>query len=120
MVAPVFEEFPFIVGLVLVVVASALLTNVVNNATVVAVFTPILIELAAGNPAFNAVALVMPLTLATTFGYALPSASGRMALISATGYVDRGIMFRYGMLMALVGSVLLIAEFYVLWLLGWV
>ena len=46
MVAPVFEEFPFIVGLVLVVVASALLTNVVNNATVVAVFTPILIELA--------------------------------------------------------------------------
>ena len=120
MVAPVFEEFPFIVGLVLVVVASALLTNMVNNATVVAVFTPILIELAAGNPAFNAVALVMPLTLATTFGYALPSASGRMALISATGYVDRGIMFRYGMLMALVGSVLLIAEFYVLWLLGWV
>jgi sodium-dependent dicarboxylate transporter 2/3/5 len=87
---------------------------VVNNATVAAVFVPIMIDLAAADPAFNSVRLVLPLTMATTFGYALPSASGRMALISATGIVESRDMLRYGMLMTVVSSVILIALFYLL------
>jgi sodium-dependent dicarboxylate transporter 2/3/5 len=57
---------------------------------------------------------VLPLTMATTFGYALPSASGRMALISATGIVESRDMIRYGMLMTVVSSVILVALFYLL------
>ncbi len=105
---------PFIFALVVVVFASALLTNVVNNATVAAVFVPIMIDLAAADPAFNSVKLVLPLTMATTFGYALPSASGRMALISATGIVESRDMLRYGMIMTVVSSVILIGLFYLL------
>ncbi len=105
---------PFIFALVVVVFASALLTNVVNNATVAAVFVPIMIDLAAADPAFNSVRLVLPLTMATTFGYALPSASGRMALISATGIIESRDMLRYGMIMTVVSSVILIALFYLL------
>jgi sodium-dependent dicarboxylate transporter 2/3/5 len=112
--SPLLSDTPFILALVIVVFASALLTNVVNNATVAAVFVPIMIDLAAADPAFNSLRLVLPLTMATTFGYALPSASGRMALISATGIVESRDMRRYGMIMAVVSSVILIALFYLL------
>ena len=112
--SPLLSETPFIFALVIVVLASALLTNVVNNATVAAVFVPIMIDLAASDPAFNSLRLVLPLTMATTFGYALPSASGRMALISATGIVESRDMRRYGMIMTVVSSVILIALFYLL------
>jgi sodium-dependent dicarboxylate transporter 2/3/5 len=52
--------------------------------------------------------------MATTFGYALPSASGRMALISATGIIESRDMIKYGMIMTVVSSMILIALFYVL------
>ncbi|MBN2336496.1 DASS family sodium-coupled anion symporter [Candidatus Bathyarchaeota archaeon] len=110
---PLLRDMPFIFVLVIIVFASALLTNVVNNATVAAVFVPIMIEIAAGS-SFNAVRLVLPLTMATTFGYALPSASGRMALISATGIIEQRKMLRYGILMTVVSSIVLIILFYAL------
>ena len=112
--SPLLSGTPYIFALVVVVFASALLTNVVNNATVAAVFVPIMIDLAAADPALNSVRLVLPLTMATTFGYALPSASGRMALISATGIVESRDMIRYGLIMTVVSSVILIALFYLL------
>jgi sodium-dependent dicarboxylate transporter 2/3/5 len=112
LIQPVVSSAPLLLNLVLIVFASALLTNVVNNATVVAVFAPIMIEIARTDPSFNPVQLVLPLTLATTFGYALPSASGRMALISATGIVKPGEMFRYGIIMTFISSLLLIGLFY--------
>ena len=58
---------------------------------------PAPISIAGQNPSVDAIQLVVPLTLATTFGYSLPSASGRMALISATGIVERRDMIRYGL-----------------------
>jgi sodium-dependent dicarboxylate transporter 2/3/5 len=110
-VSPIIQGSPFVISILFVVVASALLTNMVNNATVAAVFVPIMIEIAKVDPSFNSVQLVLPLTLATTFGYALPSASGRMALISATGIVPSRTMFRYGMIMTLLSSITLVALF---------
>jgi sodium-dependent dicarboxylate transporter 2/3/5 len=118
LVAPVIGGAPLLVGLLFVVFASAMLTNVVNNATVAAVFVPILISLARDNPSFNAPQLVLPLTLATTFGYALPSASGRMALISATGIVAPRDMIRFGMILTVLSSFVLVALFYGLAVLG--
>ena len=118
LLAPVIGGSPLIVGLLFVVFASAMLTNVVNNATVAAVFVPILISLARDNPSFNAPQLVLPLTLATTFGYALPSASGRMALISATGIVAPRDVIRFGMILTVLSSLVLVALFYGLAVLG--
>ena len=114
LISPVIRGTPIIVGLLFLVFMSSLLTNVVNNATVAAVFVPILISIARHDPSFNSVQLVLPLTLATTFGYALPSASGRMALISATGIVDRRLMARVGMIVTFISALLLAALFYIL------
>ena len=100
--------------MMLLVFLFALLTNVMNNTTIAAVFVPILISLAQADPAFDAVQLVLPVTLATTFGYSLPSASGRMSLIAASGIINRNEMMRYGLVMALFSSVVLGLFFYLL------
>jgi sodium-dependent dicarboxylate transporter 2/3/5 len=120
LLGPMVSGVPLLVSMLFLVFLSALLTNLLNNTTIAAVFVPILISMAQEDPSFNAVQLVLPVTLATTFGYSLPSASGRMALIAATGIVSRGEMMRYGLIFTFVSSLLLAVLFYILALLGWV
>lgn len=111
---------PLIVSLMLLVLASALLTNLINNTTITALFVPVVISVAATDPAYSAVQLVLPVALATTFGYSLPSASGRMALIAASGIVTRQEMIRYGLRMTIASSFTLGLYFYALALMGWI
>lgn len=120
LVSPMVTGLPFFLSLMILVLASALLTNLINNTTIAALFVPVLISLGRADPAFNAVQLVLPVALATTFGYSLPSASGRMALISASGIIKRGEMMRHGFVMTIVSSVALGLYFYVLTLLDWI
>jgi solute carrier family 13 (sodium-dependent dicarboxylate transporter), member 2/3/5 len=118
LITPLVSGPPLIISLLLLVYLSALLTNVMNNTTIAAVFVPVLISLARADPQLNAVQLVLPVTLATTFGYSLPSASGRMALIAASGIIDRRDMFRYGLVMTAFSAAVLGLFFYVLAVLG--
>lgn len=119
-IAPVVTDIPLFLSLLILVLLSALLTNVINNTTVVAVFIPMMISLASRDPSLNIVQLVVPITLATTFGYALPSASGRMALISATGLVERRDMIRFGVILTVISSLVLTVLFYIITQLGWI
>jgi solute carrier family 13 (sodium-dependent dicarboxylate transporter), member 2/3/5 len=114
LIVPLVKGPPLLASMLLLVFISALLTNVMNNTTIAAVFVPILIALAQADPAFNAVQLVLPVTLATTFGYSLPSASGRMSLIAASGIINRSEMMRYGLVMTIASSTLLGLFFYLL------
>ena len=119
LIVPIIDGPPMVVSLLLLVYVSALLTNAMNNTTIAAVFTPVLITVAAGLPGLDPVQLVLPVTLATTFGYSLPSASGRMALVAASGIVDRGRMMSVGLIMTLVSSAVLGLFFWALTALGW-
>ncbi len=119
-ISPLIIGPPLILSMVVLVFLSALLTNVMNNATVAAVFVPMLISLAQASPSFNPVQLALPVTFATTFGYSLPSASGRMALISATGIISRKEMIRCGLILTVISSIGLALFFYVLVLLKWI
>jgi sodium-dependent dicarboxylate transporter 2/3/5 len=119
-ITPLLTGVPFLISLLIVVFSGALLTNMINNATVVAVFTPILMSIAEREPSIEVLQLVIPLTLATTFGYSLPSASGRMALISATGIVERRDMIFYGLVVTIISSLALTALFYAITLWGWI
>ena len=118
LLVPVIEQAPYWLTLLVLVYASALLTNLLNNTTIAAVFVPILIAVARVQPDISAVQLVLPVTLATTFGYSLPSASGRMSLIAASGIVDRKSMLGYGLVVTLASSGVLAIFFYVLTRLG--
>lgn len=119
-ITPIVIGTPFLLSLLVLIFFGALVTNVMNNTTVAAVFTPILIGLARQDPSLDILQLVIPLTLATTFGYALPSASGRMALISATGIVERRDMIRFGLVMSVISSLVLTVLFYIIRLIGWI
>jgi sodium-dependent dicarboxylate transporter 2/3/5 len=120
LIAPLVTGPPLLVSLLLLVTISALLTNLLNNTTIAAVFVPVLITLAGNDPTLDPVLLVLPVTLATTFGYSLPSASGRMALLSATGIVPRGTMMHYGMILTLASSLVLAVLFYLFARIGFV
>lgn len=120
LLSPVVTGLPIFWSLMILVFTSALLTNLINNTTIAALFVPVLISFARADPAFNAVQLVLPVALATTFGYSLPSASGRMALIAASGIITRREMMRYGLIMTFFSSLALGLYFYVLTLLGWI
>jgi sodium-dependent dicarboxylate transporter 2/3/5 len=96
------------------VTLTAFLTDLMNNTTIAAVFVPILITLAMSDPTLNPVQLVLPVTMATTFGYSLPSSSGRMGLIAASGLVTRTEMLRTGVIVTLGSSAVLGLFFYVL------
>jgi sodium-dependent dicarboxylate transporter 2/3/5 len=118
LITPIVSGPPLLVTLLVLVYLSALLTNILNNTTITAVFVPILITIAGADPSLNPVQLVLPVTLATTFGYSLPSASGRMALVSGTGIVSSRDMMRSGLIMTMVSAAILGLYFWVLSLLN--
>lgn len=120
LITPVIIGNQLFLSMLLLVLLSALLTNLMNNATVVVLFVPILISIGRTDPSFNAVQLALPVALATTFGYSLPSASGRMALIAATGIVNRKEMIRFGLIITIMSSVVLALFFYILAMMKWI
>lgn len=120
LVEPIIVGPPLLVALLLLCYVAALMTNIVNNTTITAVLVPVLIGVSASVPDVDPVALVMPVTLATTFGYSLPSASGRMALVASTGIIGRGEMLRYGLVATAVSAGILGLLFYALTVVGWI
>ena len=50
----------------------------------------------------------------TTFGYSLPSASGRMALVSASGIIQAKDMMRYGLVATFISAIILGLFFFIL------
>ena len=120
LITPIIYDTSLLLSILFLVFLSAILTNIMNNATVVAVFVPILLSISNVDPMFKPLQLVLPVTLATTFGYSLPSASGRMALIAASGTVNNKEMIKYGLIMTIVSSIALAFLFYVLVLLNWI
>ncbi len=119
LLTPLANKLPAAVILAMLVFLSAALTNLLNNATIAAVFTPILISLSRAR-GLDPVFLVLPTTLATTFGYSLPSASARMALVYSTGLLSRNEMMRYGLLLAVPSAVVFIGLFLLLSLFHWI
>jgi sodium-dependent dicarboxylate transporter 2/3/5 len=113
LISPIVSGPPLIISILLLVFLSALLTNVMNNTTIAAVFVPILISLARTDTTLNPVLLVLAVTLATTFGYSLPSASGRMALVSASGIIEPRDMIRYGLVATTISALILGLFFYI-------
>ncbi|MDX1435688.1 MAG: DASS family sodium-coupled anion symporter [Anaerolineales bacterium] len=107
LISPLISGPPLLISLMLLIFISALLTNVMNNTTIAAVFVPILISLSLTDPTLNPVLLVLAATLATTFGYSLPSASGRMALVSASGIIEPRDMMRYGLVATVISALIL-------------
>ncbi len=109
---PVLQPLPFAVTLLVLILAGFALTQVINDVTLGAIFSPILVALAQaiGIPPAR---LVVPTIIAVGLAYMLPSASARMALVAVTGAVERKQMLRTGLVVGL-PSVAVVYLFFVL------
>ncbi len=109
---------PFPVIIVLIILVSGLLSNIVNNTTVVAILAPILVD-TAGAMQLAPTQLVLPMAFGATFGFLLPSASSRMALIYATNEISTGEMIKIGSIVTVPLVFITIGYFYLLIIMGW-
>ena len=114
--APSLEGLPFPAILAILMVVGFSLTQLMNNVTIGAIMTPVLITLgeAMGMPPAS---LVVPTIMAVALAFMLPSASARMTMVAVTGAVDRRDMVRTGMivgvpaLLAVYGFFFVVARF---------
>jgi sodium-dependent dicarboxylate transporter 2/3/5 len=109
---PMVSGQPYFVSILTLTAAAAVLTNLMNNTTISATFVPILILTAIKTGVdLGPLALAMPVALSANYGYALPSASGRCALLAATGIITRREMLKYGVMLAIPSLLALVLYF---------
>lgn len=117
MLAPTLSNLPFGIVLLAVILIGFIITQLINDVTLGAIFSPILVTmaLATGIPPER---LVIPTIIAIGLAYMFPSASARMTLVAVTGAVERREMLRVGFLVGLPSVLLVYVFFYMLTLLG--
>lgn len=108
--------YPVLAGVL--ILTTALVSNMVNNTTVVAILAPIMADTAV-NLAFTPVQLMLPMAFGATFGFILPSASTRTALIYASGEISNEDMMKIGSMITFPLVILTLLYFWALFSLGW-
>lgn len=109
---PLLGGLPYAATLFIVIGIGFAITQFINDVTLGAIFSPILVALAQ-SIGIAPVELVVPTILAVGLAYMLPSASARMALVAVTGAVDRKMMMRTGLVVGL-PSMLIVYLFFLL------
>ncbi len=105
--------FPYLGMIMVLIPFTALLSNTVNNTTVVAILAPVMAD-AATALSLSVTQLTLPMAFGATFGFLLPAASSRMALIYGSGDVELPDMLKVGSLVTLPLLLLTILYFYLL------
>lgn len=111
--SPLLMNLPYAAILFILVLLGFVLTQFMNNVTLGAILTPILITL--GHAAnISPTRLLIPTIFALALAYALPAASARMTLVAVSGAVDRKDMVRAGMWVGVPSAVVVWLFFYIL------
>lgn len=105
--APAVASMPPILALGLVVVAVTLLSEVATNVAIASLMMPVLLA-TAHTAQLDPRGLMLPATVAASFGFALPIATPPNAVVFATGRVALRDMLRAGLVLDLVCSLLLV------------
>jgi len=116
---PLLGGLPYAVTLLAVLGILFVITQFINDITLGAIFSPILVALAQATGIVPA-RLVIPAVLVITLSFALPSSSSRMTLVAVTGAVPRNMMYRTGMVVGVASFVVVYLFFLLLAWLGWI
>jgi sodium-dependent dicarboxylate transporter 2/3/5 len=117
LLAPSLEGLPYGLILAILVAIAFVLTQLINNVPLGAIFAPVLITLGEAT-GIDPVRLVIPTIITVGLAYMLPGASARMTLVAVTGAVDRKEMVRVGLLVGLPSALFVLGFFYLLSLAG--
>jgi sodium-dependent dicarboxylate transporter 2/3/5 len=115
--AYVIQGSPYLIMMAVLIPVTALLSNTVNNTTVVAILAPVMAD-AAASLSLSVTQLMLPMAFGATFGFLLPAASSRMALAYASGNVDAEDMIKIGSIVTFPLLALTVLYFYLLFNLG--
>lgn len=111
------QGYPYVVMIGVLIPLTALISNTVNNTTVVAILAPVMAD-AATSLSLSITELMLPMAFGATFGFMLPAASSRMALIYASGNVDASEMLKIGSIVSVPLLGLTVLYFYLLSFMG--
>lgn len=95
--SPLLMGLPYAAILLILVLLGYALTQFMNNVTLGAILSPILITLGQASN-IPPTRLLMPMIFVIALAYALPAASARMTLVAVSGAVERKDMMRTGLL----------------------
>jgi sodium-dependent dicarboxylate transporter 2/3/5 len=104
---------PLIAFLWVIVIASIFLTEFMSNTASAALFLPVLYTLAL-KMHVNPILLVLPATIAATYGFMLPVGTPPNALVFSTGLVPQRDMIKAGFILNILFSMILTAFIYFL------
>jgi sodium-dependent dicarboxylate transporter 2/3/5 len=119
LLAPSLAGLPYAVVLAALVLLGFSLTQLMNNVTLGAILTPVLITVGEASGIAPA-RLVIPTIMAVALAFMLPGASARMTLVAVTGAVEPGRMARTGLIVGLPSALLLYLFFFLMSQVGWI
>ncbi len=113
LLAPMLQTLPYLAILAVLVTLSFTLTQFMNNVTLGAILTPVLVTLgnASGIPPER---LLLPTIFTLALAYMLPSASARMTLVAVTGAIESKEMIRAGLIVGIPSALIILIYFYTL------
>lgn len=107
------QKVPLLVFLWIIIIGSILLTEFMSNTASAALILPLLYTLAEESQ-INPMILVLPATIAASFGFMMPVGTPPNALVFSTGLVPQRDMMKAGLGLNLIFSVVLTLFFYLI------
>lgn len=102
----IFKAFPIWLIILLLVTFVTLLSEMASNVASVQLILPILIPLSISLE-IDPIKLMVPATIAASFGYMLPVATAANTIVYGSGYIDTKLMYKVGFMFNLIGIILL-------------
>lgn len=107
------NQLPLFLFLWLLIIFSIILTEFMSNTASAALILPLLYILAVQSN-INPLVLVLPATIAASFGFMMPVGTPPNAMIFSLGYVKQREMIKVGLILNLTFSLILTVFFYLL------
>lgn len=105
------EQMPLILFLWLIVIGSIIMTEFMSNTASAALILPLLYTLAVESQ-INPMILVLPATIAASYGFMMPVGTPPNAMVFSTGFVPQKDMMKAGLGLNIIFSIVLTLFFY--------
>ena len=110
-VSTLIKVVPIYLFLLAIVIFSVILTEFMSNTASAAMMLPLLFSLA-NQLEINPVVLLVPATIAASFGFMMPAGTPPNAMVFSSGYVPQKDMLKAGLIVNVLVSIIVTTDFY--------
>ena len=110
-VSTLIKVVPIYIFLLAIVIFSVILTEFMSNTASAAMMLPLLFSLA-NQLEINPVVLLVPATIAASFGFMMPAGTPPNAMVFSSGYVPQKDMLKAGLIVNVLVSIIVTTYFY--------